>query len=72
MIVYIGKVKGTRKSEQYYEFGIEPEEWEQSVHGFIAPIGEFACSPKLFEEFTGLKLAPGEIKKVKSIKIEVE
>lgn len=62
MRLYIG-----RNGFGGYEIGIIKKGWDR-LHGFPYLQG----SHHELIEFSGLKLAPGEIRKVKSITIEVE
>lgn len=68
MNLYIGK-RATAAGD--YEIGISNYEWDKHFGFMLAALVRNLC-PKDFERITGLKLAPGEIRKVKRIVIEVE
>ena len=54
-----------------YEFGKIKSKWNK-VNGFSKGNRYLSIPERDFEKITGLKLAPGEIRKVKSITIELE
>ncbi len=65
-MLYIGR------SHLYdYELANDAEGFKEDV-GFCNQYPVYHFCKEDFEEFTGLKLAPGEIRKVKRIVIEVE
>lgn len=67
MRLYVGRIGNV------YEFGTKKNSW-RNPGGFQISNDSFvyAICKEEFEKLFGLKLAPGEIRKVKSIKIEVE
>ena len=64
--LYLGRDEGGA-----YELGTVKKEWCPhdgfKVRGFL----KFFCS-RLFEKYTNVKLKPGEIRRVKSITIDLE
>jgi len=66
MRLYIGRTK-----IMTYELGSAKKCWRPEKGFFSHALIEIFCE-KQFEKLTGLKLAPGEIRKVKSITIELE
>jgi len=71
MRLYIGKRSGTKTLTSGYELGTMKKYWDENK-GFPCDILVEAFCQDGFEKITGIKLAPGEIRKVKSIKIELE
>ena len=60
---------GFSKRWDFYEIGTHKTSWDGEAFG----VGDFIAVPKdTFETFFKTKLAPGEIRKVKSITIELE
>ena len=61
-----------RSANDDYELGTQKNKWSPT-HGFPicsgAYIGSFYTEP--FEAFTGIRLEPGEIRRVKRITIEL-
>ncbi len=71
MRLYIGR---RRKEGPYgcaYEIGRKKFAWDE-YKGFMNGNDMYIFCPEELEKITGLKLAPGEIRKVKRIVIEVE
>jgi len=66
MRLYIGR----RDPGHYYELGTVKKHFEND--GFADESWIYSFCADTFEEITGIKLAPGEIRKVKSITIELE
>ena len=70
MRIYIGRTEYMLMYGSTYELGTAKKNWDKR-NGFRNKCLIDFCDHD-FEKITGLKLAPGEIRKVKSIKIEVE
>jgi len=73
MRLYIGKVKAEYRHHDYYELG-KSKSWWDPIVGFRGAgcLYDFNMPKEQFERIFGIKLAPGEIRKVKQIIIEVE
>ena len=73
MRLYIGRTKWDEGNQGCYEIGSVKSAWSK-WDGFTQKtyLLDFFMEPARFEEIFGLKLAPGEIRKVKKITIEVE
>ena len=71
MRLYIGKTKETLMWGPEYEIGTK-KSGLRGENGFTQGSCLYTFCDFEFEKITGLKLAPGEIRKVKRIVIEVE
>lgn len=58
------------ESEDYELWRKKPPSFDGEVYGPEQPLTDFC--PEDFEKFTNIKLKPGELRKIKSIKIELE
>ena len=63
--LYLGK-----KNSGFYELGTSKKDWS-GERGFKNFFLAMYC-PKVFKRLTGIKLKPGELRKVKSIDIKLE
>ena len=66
--LYLGRYSGNGGA---YELGTAREYWSAKDGFNLLGFVKFFC-PKEFEEITGIKLKPGEIRRVKSITIDLE
>ena len=69
--LWVGLRKGDNYLDQKYEFMTTTKYWHPKS-GNCTDLNEEEPTRKEMEELTNLRLRPGQIKKVKSIKIEVE
>jgi len=73
MRLYIGRSIATLSLDSAYEIGTHKTKWDEaSGFPFGALVSIFEIPTCKAEKILGINLAPGEIRKVKSIKIELE
>lgn len=70
--LYLGKRKGYSDCQSgLYEIGTNKKLWDEHF-GWYAGGGLLPFCTKQFEKFTNVRLQKGEVKRIKSINIELE